>query len=97
MKHLVRFALVALVLAVGVPRSRANCFYPHSRHIDYYQPHSICYWDSNLHAWACSNWWSLDGTCDIDCDGNMTCDGDTHVGTGTQTQTTLGPCAPICD
>jgi|GEM_PF-4063167 len=64
--------------------------FPHTWHCDYYQLHCIggggigdCYW-------------SLDGFCDIDCDGNQYCEGDTRY---IQGMTTLdcqdsGPCCP---
>jgi hypothetical protein len=97
MKKAVRFILVVFVLAMGAAAAQANCWYPKSRHIEYWQHHSYCVWDANLHRWACEDWWQVDGTCDVDCDGNMTCDGDTTVRSDTIVDTTLQSCPPVCE
>ena len=95
MKRALVFALASMLLVAAA--GYAPCFYPKSRHIDYYQHHSNCVWVESVHHWACSDWWSLDGTCDIDCDGNSTCEGDTHVDSQTMTDVTLGSCPPVCE
>ena len=96
MKRAVIFAALAALLISTA--AYAPCFYPHSRHQDYFQYLNDCVWDPVAHHWACNEgFWSLDGTCDIDCDGNVTCDGDTHVDAQTDIQTTLGYCDPICE
>jgi hypothetical protein len=88
--------LAALVLVFVASAAYAPCFYPHSRHVDYWQHHSSC--EPDCHPFqAYTDWWSLDGTCDTDCDGNMTCDGDTHVDSATILDVSFGPCDPICD
>jgi len=87
-------ALASLFIATA---GYAPCFYPKSRHVDYYQRHTDCVWDPYVQHWACTDDWSLDGTCDTDCDGNTACEGDTHVDSQTILEVTLGSCAPVCD
>ena len=90
--------IAALATLLVASTSFAPCFYPHSRHVDYYQRHVSC-----GHTPPCGPWepvvdyWSLDGYCDTDCDSNTYCEGDTHVDSQTILDISLGPCDPICE
>ena len=95
MKRAVILAGLAFLLIPTA--SYAPCFYPHSHHYDYYQHHAICAHDPCRSFDMYEEWWSLDGTCDIDCDGNEYCSGDTHVDSFTFIDHSMGPCDPICD
>lgn len=97
MKNVLRLLVVVLVLGFGASSASANCYYPKSHHIDYWQHHYSCVWDPDLGHWACIDFWQIDGTCDIDCDGNMTCDGDTEVRGDTMIDVHLGPCPRVCE
>ena len=88
--------IAALATLLVASSSYAPCFYPLSVHVDYYQYHRSC--DPNCHAWdPYVDWWSLDGTCDTDCDGNTTCEGDTEIRWNTETDFSLALCDPICE
>ena len=88
--------IAALATLLVASSSYAPCFYPHSRHEDYFQYHRSC--DPSCHTWdQYVDWWSLDGECDVDCDGNRTCSGDTHVDGATSIDVSLSPCDPICE
>ena len=90
-KRLSVFALLLLVATAAY----APCFYPRSEHVDYWQYHASCYYGNR---WPiCEEWWSLDGTCDTDCDGNTYCDGDTHIDSRTILDYSSGYCDPICE
>ena len=87
-------AFASLLIATA---GYAPCEYPHSRHQDYWQYHVECTHNPCQGGDAYVDWWSLDGTCDTDCEGYTTCDGDTHIDSRTDIETTLGYCAPICE
>jgi len=90
--------LAALATLLVSTASYAPCFYPHSVHKDFYQRHVSCGHEPPCGPWEpVIDYWSLDGTCDKDCDGNWTCEGDTEVRSGTDVDIQLGPCDPICE
>jgi len=83
-------SLAILFLATA---SYAPCWYPEWTHIDFYQ----------VHTGTCCNpprgyeIWSLDGTCDTDCNGNTYCEGDTEIRWQTYTQSQSGFCDAVCE
>jgi hypothetical protein len=89
--------LAALAMLLVASAGYAPCFYPKARHVDYYQYHISCTHDPCQPRDAYVDWWSLDGWCDTDCDGNTYCEGDTHVDSRTMTDITLSPCDPVCE
>jgi len=96
-KALLLAVLLVLTLTFGVSSASAACYYPKSQQIDYWQHHYSCVWDPDLGHWACIDFWQIDGTCDIDCDGNRTCSGDTEIRSDTQLSIQLGPCPRVCE
>jgi hypothetical protein len=87
--------LIAAMLLVA-SASYAPCFYPHSRHEEYWQHHSSC--EPNCRPFQIyTDWWSLDGECDVDCDGTRYCSGDTEIRSDTIVEYSFGPCDPICE
>jgi len=85
---------LTFVLLLVAGSAYAPCEYPRSEHDDYYQYHSTCEWNGS--HWVCTEWWSLDGSCDSDCSYNYTCSGDTHVDSMTIIDSTFSDCPPIC-
>ena len=80
-------AAIFMVASAGY----APCFYPQSRHVDYYQHHII-----GTPPYLVT-YWQLDGFCDTDCSGNTSCSGDTHIDDQTLFDVTTGECSdPIC-
>lgn len=100
MARMMKRAAVIAALATLLVASAgfAPCFYPESRHFDYYQYHSSCGHEPPCGPWEPTiTYWSLDGTCDTDCANNTSCQGDTHVDSMTIIDVTTGPCDPICE
>jgi len=98
--RILRWTVTGLVLLVasavtGIgPRSAYACLGQHSEHCDYYQYHVI---GGGGFGHPGDSYWSLDGSCDIDCDGNETCYGDTHIDSQTMIEcsdTGRCPCGP---
>jgi len=87
------FVAVAVVslAAPGRQQSAFACWPAHSIEYDYWQHHATLYWNGS--HWVEEDWWSLDGQCDLECDGNTYCTGDTHVDNDTIIdQTVTGDC-----
>jgi hypothetical protein len=98
MKNTVRMLFAVACLVFSVRSAHAGCEYSYERTITYWQYHLVCS-DPGPHGMrACNDWWSDDGECIIDCDGNETCTGDTEMRSSTYTTVTItGSCAPVCD
>ena len=94
---------IGLVLAICcsgfvVDTAYANCFYPLWERTEYYQYHQVCGpRDPSTGLRPCSSWWQLDGECYRDCDGTVTCTGDTEVRYNTQTNSEVGICPGVCE
>ena len=93
MKRALILASLATLLIASA--GYAPCYYPLARHTDYYQYHSSCSPCGPREPMV--EYWSLDGTCDLDCDGNTYCEGDTEVRARTYTYSSFSGCDPICD
>ena len=94
MKRIAIIAALAMTLVASA--GYAPCYYPLSSHTDYYQYHTTCS-PSCRPGEIYADWWSLDGTCDTDCNGNTYCEGDTEIRYRTDRYTTFSACDPICD
>ena len=99
MKHLARLLVALCCLSLGIPAVWAACFYPHARTIHYFQRHTSCGApDPHTGLRPCIDYWSDDGECTTDCDGNTECTGDTQVRQDTQLDfEPAGTCPPICE
>ena len=90
-------ALVLVLVSMAAPirqQSAYACLGQHQEHCDYWQIHHIGGYGIGHPG---DTYWSLDGSCDTDCDGNMYCSGDTHIDSGTMVEcanTGSCPCDP---
>ena len=86
-------AIIASFLFLApTPSARAVCSSPiHTMHCDYWQPHTI----QSGHIG--DTYWTLDGYCDTDCNGNVYCEGDTtYIQNATYVECQDGdPCCEI--
>jgi hypothetical protein len=96
MKKAVRLFSVAVLLTLVAATSYAPCYYNFLRHEEYWQYHSTCEPNGCAPFEPYSDWWSLDGECDVECDGSRTCWGDTQVRARTDVQSEITGVCEIC-
>lgn len=93
MKHAVRLLVALACLALGIPEASANCEYRFMTTVYYYQHHISCGEPSGPRGLRpCIDYWSLDGECTTDCDGNNYCSGDTEMRYDTYTDVDMEMC-----
>ena len=97
MKKALRYTFVLAVLSLGVGAAYAPCFYPHSTTTYYWQFHQSCSPPDSRGFRICTEYWSLDGECNTDCEGNTWCYGDTEIRYRTMTEHDMQMCDPICE
>ena len=93
-----RLVFVLGCLALGLPEVYANCERPHTYTVYYYQRHTSCGPPDERGFRICTDYWSLDGQCTIECDGNAYCTGDTQMRSSTMTDVSaFEACEPVCE
>jgi hypothetical protein len=89
---MIRVAILTLSLLLVASAGFAPCWTPMSSHVEYWQYQPLC-----VQGGSCNPRWFLEGTCDIDCSGNITCTGDTHIDDNTRFVVTTADCDQVCD